>query len=218
LRPVSTTDGYGSRLVAAEKRGFTSKVRLRISDENTPPVVSARGYMRKSLPAVYQDAGFGVRFIGALETLFDPIVGTLDALPAYFDPDLAPRDILELLAAWLGMTSDESWPDERRREALRRAAELGRRRGTRSGLELALGIAFPDLPLRVEDGGKVTWSTDPDAPPEAGSGELVVYCDKPIDEPEQAAVARVIEQAKPLHVSYRLRVRAPRKSTNGGAR
>ena len=64
----------------------------------------------------------------------------------------------------------------------------------------------------------MTWSMDPDATPEPGSGELVVYCDRPIDEPEQAAVARVIEHAKPLHVGYRLRVRASRKATNGGAR
>ena len=214
---MSSIQMSGSRLVTTERRGFTSRVRLRVADDDTPPVVSARGYLRTALPAVYQDAGFGIRFLGALETLFDPIVGTLDALPAYFDPDLAPRDVLELLSAWLGMTTDESWPDERRREALRRAAELGRRRGTRTGLELALGIAFPELPLRVEDGGRVTWSTNPDAPLEPGSGELVVYCDKPIDESEQAALARVIEHAKPVHVRYRLRVKAPRKTTDGGA-
>ena len=214
---MSSIQMSGSGLVTTGRRGFTSRVRLRVSDDDTPPVVSARGYLRTALPAVYQDAGFGIRFLGALETLFDPIVGTLDALPAYFDADLAPRDVLELLAAWLGMTTDESWPDERRREALRRAAELGRRRGTRKGLELALEIAFPELPLRVEDGGRVRWSTNADALPDPGSGELVVYCDKPIDESEQGVVARVIEHAKPVHVPYRLRVKAPRKATDGGA-
>ena len=30
-----------------------------------------------------------MRFVGALETLLDPIVGMLDNLPAHFDPDLA---------------------------------------------------------------------------------------------------------------------------------
>ena len=43
-------------------------------------------------------------------SLLDPIVAILDGLPAHFDPDLAPRDILDLLAAWLGVDLDESQP------------------------------------------------------------------------------------------------------------
>ena len=39
----------------------------------------------------------------------------------------------------------------------------------------------------------------------------MVYCDTPIPEKTQLAVARVIEQTKPVHVSYRLRVKAPKK-------
>ena len=150
---------------------------------------------------MYQDDDFGLRFVGALETLLDPIVATLDALPAYFDPDLAPRDVLELLAAWLGISVDESWPDERAREALRvAAAELGRRRGTMQGLELALRIAFPDLPLRVEDGGKVTWSTDPDATRRSRRAELRRLLRHADRRARAGGVARVIERAKPVHV------------------
>ena len=52
-----------------------------------------------------------MRFVGALETLLDPIVAMLDALPAHFDPDYAPRDVLDLLSAWLGVELDESWRD-----------------------------------------------------------------------------------------------------------
>ena len=37
---------------------------------------------------------------------------------------------------------------------------------------------------------------------------FVVYCDMPLAEDRQAAVARLIEQAKPAHVAYRLRVRS----------
>jgi phage tail-like protein len=192
------------------KRGFsTSKLRLRVADEGTPPVASARGYLRENVPTIYQDGDFGLRFLGALETLLDPIVATLDALPLYFHPHLAPRDVLELLAAWLGITLGESWAEERRRQALAQAGELGRRRGTTRGLELALGIAFPDLPLRVEDGGRVTLTTDPDAPPETGRSTFVVYCDAALNQAAQASVARVIDQMKPVHVSYRLRVKTP---------
>jgi phage tail-like protein len=216
---ADTREGVRPRRTTTSGRGFsTTRVRLRIADEQTPPVASSRGYLRERLPAVYQDGDFGLRFLGALETLLDPIVGTLDVLPAYFDPDLAPRDLLELLAAWFGIEVDESWPDERCRHALRLAAELGRRQGTRSGIELALSIAFPDVQFRVEDGGKVTWATDANAPLESSPRAFVVYCDVPLSVPELAAVARVIERAKPLHVGYRLRVKTPRRRPTGDAK
>lgn len=194
------------------RRGFnTAKLRTRVSGTGAPPVVSARGYLRNGMPSIYQEGEFGLRFLEALETTLDPIVGTLDVMAKYFHPTLAPRDVLNLIAAWLGLTVDESWADERLREALSREGELGRRRGTRAGLQLALGIAFPKIPLRVEDGGGVTWSLSPDSKTKAPPPSFVVYCDTPIPEKTQLAVARVIEQTKPVHVTYRLRVKAPKK-------
>jgi phage tail-like protein len=215
---MSTVNGTRMRRTTSGATGFrTSKVSLRLSDDQTPPVASARAYLRRNLPAIYQEGDFGLRFVGALETLLDPIVGTLDVLPRYFHPDLAPSDVLELLAAWFGLAVDESWPDERRRQALRLAAELGRRRGTKSGLELALAVAFPDLPLRVEDGGKVTWTTAADDPAEPAESSFTVYCDAPLTEAQQAAVARAIEHSKPVHIGYRLRVRTSKRRTDGAA-
>jgi phage tail-like protein len=178
---------------------------------DTPPVVSSRAYLRSGLPAIYTEEDFGMRFVGALEEVLDPIVAVLDSLQAHFDPDLAPRNILDLLSAWLGVGFDESQPLTTRRERARQAAELGRRRGTVSGLELELKLAFPNLPLRVEDQGGVVWSTDVSKRAEAKPAQFIVYCDKPISPDQQAAVARCIEQVKPVHTSYRLRVKAPKK-------
>ena len=206
----------GTRNGADEYRTFagagfgTLMVRLSSGPKETPPVASSRAYLRGGLPAVYQDGDFGMRFIGALETLLDPIVAVLDALPAHFDPDHAPRDILNLLAAWLGVDLDESQEIRHQREMVRRAADLGRKRGTVAGMELALSLAYPDVPLRVEDQGGVRWSLDQhpvDAPPPS----FVVYCDKPVAEEVQAGIARCIEQHKPVGTSYRLRVKAPKK-------
>ena len=137
-------------------------------------------------------------------------MAVLDALPAHFDPDHAPRDILSLLAAWLGVDLDESQEIRHQREMVRRAADLGRKRGTVAGMELALKLAYPDVPLRIEDQGGVRWSLDQhpvDAPPPS----FVVYCDKPVAEEVQAGIARCIEQHKPVGTSYRLRVKAPKK-------
>ena len=123
-----------------------------------------------------------MRFVGALETLLDPIVAMLDALPEHFDPDYAPRDILNLLSAWLGVDLDESQPIAVQRDTIRRAAELGRRRGTKGGLELALSLAFPDVPLRVEDEGGVVLLGDGQNAVESKPPQFVVYCDKPVNE------------------------------------
>jgi hypothetical protein len=88
-----------------------------------------------------------------------------------------------------------------------------RRRGTKAGLELALTLAFPGVPFRVEDGGAVSWSLDPDEGEQAAAPAFVVYCDVPLTPARSGAVARLIDQAKPAHVSYRLRVKAaPRQS------
>ena len=175
-----------------------------------PPVATLRGLYRDRLPGVYRQNGdFGLRFVSGLEGVLDPLVALLDSLPAHFDPDLAPQDLLEVIAGWLGVELDESWPEERRRELVRRAGPLSRLRGTRAGLELALSVAFPDLPLRIEDQGRVAFAADPSQLEAVDAPSFVVYCDRPLEEDLLANVARVIERLKPVHVRYRLRVKAP---------
>jgi phage tail-like protein len=207
----TTGNGDGGEFKTFMGAGFgTMMVRLSAGPKTTPPVASSRAYLRSGLPAVYQESDFGMRFIGGLEELLDPIVAVLDALPAHFDPDHAPRDILSLLASWLGVDLDESQEIRHQREMVRRAADLGRKRGTVAGMELALKLAYPDVPLRIEDQGGVRWSLD-QHPVEAPPPSFVVYCDKPIPEEVQAGVARCIEQHKPVGTAYRLRVKAPKK-------
>jgi phage tail-like protein len=173
-----------------------------------PPSASARAYMRASLPAVFRENDFAMRFVGALETVLDPIVATIDSLPAYVDPRLAPSDMLEVLAAWLGIEFDESMDEATRRELVLQSAEATRWRGTLRGLEMALRLTFPDLPLRIEDEGGVVFTRDAASDPAPAANRFIVYCDTPIPAARQAVVARVIEEQKPLHVAYRLRVKA----------
>ena len=110
---------------ATTRRGFsTTNLRARLASTEAPPVVSRRGYLRNNMPAVYQDGDFGLRFLESLETTLDPIVGTLDVLAGYFHSTLAPRDVLGLLASWVGLPVDESWSDDRLREALARESEI----------------------------------------------------------------------------------------------
>ncbi len=180
------------------------------SQWSAPPTASARAYLRASVPALYQDGDFGLRFLGALETLLDPIVSLLDMLPSHFDPDLAPRDVLALVGAWLGLELDESWTQGRQGELVRSAAELARRRGTRAGLELALRLTFPGLPLSVEDRGGVTWGANGSRAATDERLDFVVVCEVPVPEEEQAAIALLVEESKPVHSRYELRVEGRR--------
>jgi Phage tail protein (Tail_P2_I) len=149
--------------------------------------------------------------------VLDPLIGTLDNLPEHFDAAYAPRDVLELMTDWLALERDELRSGDEQRRTLERAPELMRLRGTRAGVELGLELAFPGVPFRVEDSGGVSWSRDPCDDRQRPPAAFVVYCDVPLAEDRQAAVARLIEQAKPAHVAYRLRVRSsePRQGDGG---
>ena len=113
---------------------------------------AAPGGVRSSLsarqpPGVYADGDFTTRFVGAFEAVLDPLVASLDSLPEHFDPRYAPRDVLDLLIAWLGLEHDEARSGEERREIVLMAPELMRLRGTRAGLELALAARLPRRPV-----------------------------------------------------------------------
>ena len=179
-----------------------------------PTPAYSRRYLRSGLPAIYQEDDFGMRLVGAFERVLDPIVALLDNLPAHFSPELAPLDILDLSTQWLGIERNESQASAHVRQLVRRAAELGRLRGTRAGVELALALNFPDLPLRVEDNGGVSWSNETELP-EPGPPSFVVYCDEPVTRDVAATISHVIEAVKPAHVSFKLRVRGPRRGRDG---
>lgn len=200
------------RLPALEEDD-AAKLNGRRNGNGAPDSAVERRLLRARLPAIYQDGDFGLRFVEGFEAVLDPVVALLDSLHAHVNPDLAPLDLLELMGAWLGVEEDESLPEDGRRELVRRAAELARRHGTKAGLELALQISFPKLPLRVEDAGSVVFSMDPDDVPSGKPRGFVVYCDASLNEDELASVARMIEQIKPVNVPYKLRVKAAQKKT-----
>jgi phage tail-like protein len=214
-RPSDVTpgeDGGPERYQTFVGSGFgTVQIDRTVGTDAAPAAVSGRRYLRDGLPGVYREGDFGMRLVRAFEELLDPLVAVLDNLPEHFDPAYAPRDVLDLLTGWLGLEHDEARSGEERRRIVRMAPELMRRRGTKAGVELALELAFPGVPFRVQDGGSVTWSLELGEPEAAQPAAFVVYCDTPLSEARLGAVARLIDQAKPAHVSYRLRVKASKR-------
>ncbi|HEX4107625.1 MAG TPA: phage tail protein [Solirubrobacteraceae bacterium] len=182
-----------------------------VASTAAPASVSARRALRHELPAIYREEPFAMAFVEALEYVLDPIGTLLDCLPAHFDSELAPDYLLVAIAHWLGVDELETEPPERRRETLADAGELARRRGTRAGMELALSLFFPDLPLRVQDHGLVTVSTEDGPAPEAPAPLFDVYCDSTPPQEVQLALAQTIDRWKPASVRVRLRVKRASK-------
>lgn len=103
--------------------------------EEAPPGVPAhRSTYLDYLPGIYHDSDFLGRFLLIFEHILSPIDRTIENIPDYFDPELAPPDVVTWLGSWLGLVLDARWPDDRRRDVVRAAPELFRWRGTRRGL------------------------------------------------------------------------------------
>ncbi|MEE1783207.1 phage tail protein [Streptomyces sp. SP17BM10] len=159
------------------------------------------------LPALFADDDFAQRFTAGLDTVLAPVFATLDNLPAYFGPRLAPADFLEWLATWVAVDVDPAWPEEVRRTMVGRAMELHRWRGTRRGLVERLRLVL-GAGAEIADGGGVSWSTVPGAAlPPAGGGEVLVRV-WPLSGADLDAeqVLTVVRAGCPVHLTYRVEI------------
>ncbi|MCQ4045096.1 phage tail protein [Streptantibioticus rubrisoli] len=168
------------------------------------------------LPALYADDDLAQRFTAGLDTVLAPVLSTLDNLPAYLDPRLAPSDFVEWLSSWVGTAVEPEWPEERRRDIVVRAMELHRRRGTRRGLveRLRQGLG---VEAEVIDGGGATWSATAGSQLPAGAAGEVVVRVRPgrtatVDEAE---VLDIVRAACPVHVTCRVEI-LPRPPAHEG--
>ncbi|MFI9250060.1 phage tail protein [Streptomyces sp. NPDC053069] len=159
------------------------------------------------LPALYADDDFAQRFTAGLDTVLAPVFATLDNLPAYLDPRVAPLDFVVWLASWVGAADDPEWPAELRREAVVRALELHRWRGTRRGLVERLRLTLGVHADVVGDGGAVWSRTAGAALPPEPSGEVVVRVWPGRDpEVDEGRVRELVRSLCPVHVSCRVEV------------
>jgi len=163
--------------------------------------------MGPALPGLYQEDAFAQSFVDALDTVLAPVVHSIDNFEAYLDPRLAPDDFLFWLATWVGVTVDDSWTAERRREAVARAVELYGLRGTASGLAEQIEIHTGGTVEIVENGG-TAWSIDPGGElPGSPKPQVVVRVH--VDDPKAVDGTRIdaiVATAKPAHVEHRVEI------------
>ena len=144
------------------------------------------------LPVIYRDNVFLGRFLRIMENILQPIEGVITNIACYLDPYLTPEEFLPWLAGWVGVIDDDTWPLERRREMVRRAAELYRWRGTRRGLMEHLRIYAGVQPIIQDNTG-----------PHAFSVTLLVEDPAAI---EEDTIRAIIEAHRPAHTTYRLQI------------
>ncbi|MFD7759535.1 phage tail protein I [Streptomyces microflavus] len=188
------------------------------------PGLPSRYPIGELLPALYADDDLAQRFTAGLDTVLAPVLSTLDNLPAYFDPALAPADFLPWLATWVGVDIDRAWPQELQRAVVARAVELHRWRGTRRGLVEHLRLCF-GVHADVRDGGGVAWSAGPGTElPPAPTGELLVqvWPVAPGATVDASRVLDVVTASCPVHLTCRVEIlpgppaEAPRTNAETG--
>ena len=158
-----------------------------------------------TLPGLFQDDTFTRRFISAFDTALAPIFVTLDNLPWYFDPWLAPDDFLEWLAGWFGMVLDESWSVDRRRSLVAKAFDFYRMRGTASGLKAQIETLTGGSVDLHETGGVTTSTTA--GTPLPGSPNYALLVRVTVDDPKSVNLSRLdtlVAAAKPAHVTHKV--------------
>jgi phage tail-like protein len=170
-----------------------------------PQIARPSRYMRL-LPPVYhtEPQQFFNRFLLIFESVLGPLERVVGDLAHYTDPRMTPEELLPWLESWLGLTLTEELPYERRVELVRRAGELYRWRGTRTGLVEYLRIVAGVEPIIVEPGQPVPVDGYPPLPQHVF---LVLFL---VPEPaalDAALLTTVIDSEKPAHTGYYLDIR-----------
>ena len=153
------------------------------------------------------------RFLLIFENILKPIENMIGNLALYFDPLTAPESLLPWLASWVDFTLDPTWSDNKRRELIKKAAELYRWRGTRRGLAEYLRIYTGHVPEISEHipGMRLDSSTRLGINSQLGSSgggyHFTVIIE--IDENSQInehMVRSIIDSQKPAHTIYTLQI------------
>jgi phage tail-like protein len=145
-------------------------LRMRLTGGGATPVVRSlrasfpRASSLRYLPGIYaedpQGDQFVARFLSIFDTIRDSVAARLDDMAAWLDPGAAPAgdtaagaatpDALAMVSAWVGLDVPAGLPAPRRRDLLRHAGELYRRRGTPRGLRRHVELATGIEPLVLE--------------------------------------------------------------------
>jgi phage tail-like protein len=169
---------------------------------------AASSYLQH-LPAIFHDDPFVGRFLLAFETLLSgpdvagqPGLETLiGRLADYFDPQTAPEEFLPWLAGWVALSLRADWDTATKRDFIEEVVPLYRLRGTQAGLQRLLEIYTRET---------VTIDDNFDDPAHFFQVKMILSDADPERMKGKQEIARaIIDQEKPAHTFYALKVAVP---------
>jgi phage tail-like protein len=161
------------------------------------------------LPAIFHQDPFIGRFLLAFEAVLsgpgyadqpglEELIGDL---PTYVDPQTTPEEFLPWLAGWVALSLRADWDADTKRRFIQEIVPLYRLRGTRAGLARM---------LKIYTGEDVAIDDDFDRPAHFFQVKLTLSEADPDRQRQKQAIARaIIDQEKPAHTFYALRVAVP---------
>ena len=182
-------------------------MRALMPEQRAPHSVAAQ------LPGVYQGELVVEEFCAALDDVLAPVPLTLDSLPAYFDPQTTPRDMLAWLAGWVGIALDPAPSIAEQRTFVSAAAQMLRWRGTAKGLREAIRLET-GLEAQIQETGGTEWSSTPGAtlPGQPGNRVIVRITAAEPDSVDAGLVEEIVAAGIPAHVGHRIEIVAPTAS------
>ena len=189
------------------------------------------------LPEIYGEDEFLGRYLAAFEkillgrddgvrTNFEGLEQIISGLAVYFTPQAtrdfpreAPAEFLPWLSRWVALTMRADLEETRRRELISRAVWLYRLRGTKKGIEEAVGI-YTRLGVTIEESSwafriGVTSTVGVDTYLGGGAPHFFrVLARLPAADPAQLkkqtqVVTDIINMEKPAHTHFVLEVETP---------
>jgi phage tail-like protein len=167
------------------------------------------------LPAILQQGPFMRRFLLAFEAILSGgiappeegqttpvgLEATLDGVHKLLMPDIAPEEFLPWLAQWVARSINDDWSLATTRAILGQTIPLYRKRGTKEGLQAVLDICT---------GGATVTEIPTDPRPHYFEVTLTVAERDPALLASKARQVRsIIDQEKPAHTYYALRIQYP---------
>ena len=184
--------------------------------------LTSRSSYLKYLPAIYSDNDFMGRFLMIFEHVLGPIESILDNLSYYFDPGTIPQELLPWLASWVNLVLDDTWPLERRRELVKSAVALYQLRGTRRGVKEYIQAYTGVEPTIDEDFAGLILGESAQLGRNTvlggGGGQYTFTVTLELEDPDSVELGQlrtIIEEEKPAHTSYTLRI-VPKNPQNEG--
>lgn len=170
------------------------------------PGLATRHPLGRQLPAVYADDRVIQGITAALDDVLAPLLCTLDNLPAYLDPALAPDDFVALLAAWVGADAEAGAG----RDAVAGAVGTHAVRGTCAGLAEEIRLAF-GVTAEVDDGVRAVASTTALTPLPAGGTPHLAVRVRTADPAafDTRALMSLVARNRPAHVPFTVEVLGP---------